>query len=381
MSRVKFQLLELNVISAQDLYPVTKKLQTYATVYINPERKLRTRTDQIGRNNPTWNEKFVFRVNDELLNSNGSKVVIELHASGWLKDIPVGLVQVSLTDLIPHFVRTSRGSSNRIVALQIRRPSGRPQGILNMGVTLLDNTIRSMPLDTELGASADRSHEFNDSNTQGKGPKLGQQNEAGKIRLKRSKSDIGDLAPKEKPGILKNPTTLPNNGPYGSSMIGSINADETGGQGWNGSVCGYSDLGPSASVVALAVARGLILTPIGVAQNSGGSILADWKTEESNIEGIKSKMARWRTEHEPLTAAPNVNYHRVENNSSKTSKGRKLRRSKTDAGGLFRCIGNAYGFEISIVCGGGQNQSRKNRSLIPNRSCDSDESSMLTTSW
>lgn len=38
--------------------------------------------------------------------------------------------------------------------MQVRRPSGRPQGILNIGVTVLDSTMRSMPLYTQLSASA-----------------------------------------------------------------------------------------------------------------------------------------------------------------------------------------------------------------------------------
>lgn len=41
-----------------------------------------------------------------------------------------------------------------ITTMQVRRPSGRPQGILNIGVSLLDSTMRSMPLYSQLSASA-----------------------------------------------------------------------------------------------------------------------------------------------------------------------------------------------------------------------------------
>lgn len=37
---------------------------------------------------------------------------------------------------------------------QVRRPSGRPQGILNIGVALLDSSMRSMPLYTQPAMSA-----------------------------------------------------------------------------------------------------------------------------------------------------------------------------------------------------------------------------------
>ncbi|XP_038722071.1 uncharacterized protein LOC120014225 [Tripterygium wilfordii] len=42
----------------------------------------------------------------------------------------------------------------RFVALQVRRPSGRPQGILNIGLALLDSSRQSMPLNSQLDASA-----------------------------------------------------------------------------------------------------------------------------------------------------------------------------------------------------------------------------------
>ncbi|KAG9141564.1 hypothetical protein Leryth_022244 [Lithospermum erythrorhizon] len=92
-----FQLLEINIISAQDLEVVSRKMKTYATARVNPSRKLTSSIDTEGHNNPTWNDKFVFRV---------------------------------------------------------RRPSGRPQGILNIGVALLDSSMRSMPLYSQLSASA-----------------------------------------------------------------------------------------------------------------------------------------------------------------------------------------------------------------------------------
>ncbi|KAG2242435.1 hypothetical protein Bca52824_095718 [Brassica carinata] len=42
----------------------------------------------------------------------------------------------------------------RFVALQVRRTSGRPQGILNIGVGVLDGSMRSMPLYTHMDSSA-----------------------------------------------------------------------------------------------------------------------------------------------------------------------------------------------------------------------------------
>ncbi|KAG5588293.1 hypothetical protein H5410_048727 [Solanum commersonii] len=96
-----FQLLEINIISAQDLEPMSKKMKTYATVWVHPTRKLTTAVDIEGGNNPTWNDKFVFRVDEEFLRQDTSAVQIEIHCGHWFKDSLVGSVRVLVGNLIP----------------------------------------------------------------------------------------------------------------------------------------------------------------------------------------------------------------------------------------------------------------------------------------
>ncbi|XP_038721406.1 uncharacterized protein LOC120013607 [Tripterygium wilfordii] len=155
-----FQLLELNIISAQDLAPVSRNMKTYAVAWVRPDRKLSTRVDSAGRKNPTWNDKFVFRVDDEFLCSDTSAVMIEIYAVHWFRNVHVGTVRVIVGNLFPPPTRPTHRRRHhpqvgmRFEALQVRRPSGRPQGILNIGVALLDSSRRSMPLYTQLDASA-----------------------------------------------------------------------------------------------------------------------------------------------------------------------------------------------------------------------------------
>ncbi|XP_059652948.1 uncharacterized protein LOC132300035 [Cornus florida] len=158
--KAPFQLLEINIISAQDLHPVSKNMRTYATAWVHPNRKLTTRVDKEGSNNPTWNDKFVFRVDDEFLRGDTSAVMIEIYSVHWFKDSHVGTVRCLVGNLIPPPPRpNARHHHNshvgmRFFALHVRRPSGRPQGILNIGVAVLDSSMRSMPLYTQLSASA-----------------------------------------------------------------------------------------------------------------------------------------------------------------------------------------------------------------------------------
>ncbi|XP_030550111.2 protein bunched, class 2/F/G isoform [Rhodamnia argentea] len=152
-----FQLLELNIISAQDLALVSRSMRTYAVAWVHPDRKLSTRVDSHGRSNPTWNDKFVFRVDEEFLLSDTSGVMIEIYAGHWFKDVLVGRVRVLVAHLVTPPSRPFRHQHHvgmRFVALQVRRPSGRPQGILNIGVAVLDSSMRSMPLYKQLDTSA-----------------------------------------------------------------------------------------------------------------------------------------------------------------------------------------------------------------------------------
>ncbi|XP_014506774.1 pinin-like [Vigna radiata var. radiata] len=147
-----FQLLELSIISAQDLAPVGRTMRTYAVAWVHPDRKLSTCVDTQGLTNPTWNDKFVFRVDEDFLCSDSSAIMIEIYALHWFKDIHVGTVRVLVGNLAPPPSRPSQTNrtslGTRFVALQVRRPSGRPQGILNIGFTILDGSMHSIPLYT-----------------------------------------------------------------------------------------------------------------------------------------------------------------------------------------------------------------------------------------
>ncbi|GAA0142946.1 hypothetical protein Leryth_008717 [Lithospermum erythrorhizon] len=402
MGYAPFQLLELNIISAQDLAPVCKKLRTYAITYINPERKLRTRIDQNGQINPQWNDKFVFRVDDNFLNSDTSAVMIDIYALGWLKDVKVGSIRVLISNLIPPDVRVKGGSSKRFVALQIRRSSGRPQGILNMGVSLLDNTMRTMPLYIQLCGSSLGFQDLTDvkmykqyANRRGSEEKLGAKKEdygVKKIQLRRTNSDRTDLATKDKQKQPNGGSTILSEG-GGASMVNCsiYNRSSVNGSVVNGSEMCASDIGPSPSVVAAAVARGLILTPLDVPRNPRSSIIGDFKAEESDIEGLQSKIDRWRTEPKPFEAFFNNNASTNHGKSLTKKPTPKHNRSHTLGGkptpkhnrrhtvgadpGLFTCFGKAFGCEFTIVCGEKNGKSRRQK-----RVCDSElaGSSLLT---
>ncbi|KAE8009976.1 hypothetical protein FH972_006376 [Carpinus fangiana] len=300
---MSFQLLEINLVSARDLEALSKSMQTYAVAWLHPERKLLTRVDRDGHANPMWNEKFLFRVDDKFLNADDSAVMIEIYASSWIRDTLIGVVRVLISSLLPPSSRTAEGrSKKRFVALQISRPSGRPKGILNVGVALIDSTLGSMSMIySELSESAAEKNER---------PKP--------IQRKRSLSEGSDIFGE------------------GFAMKMSSIYDDHGGTAQS------SDVG---QVVTSAVGKELRLKS-GQDDQSGSSLWDEW-SEDSSMEGLKTKIARWQMTLPPIYD----NEYKKFGSSIKKRSGH--RRSRSAGGGLFSCFGNAYGFEFSIACGGG----------------------------
>ncbi|KAI3423381.1 C2 domain-containing protein [Psidium guajava] len=334
------RLLELNLISAQDLAPVSKSMRTYAVAWVHPDRKLTTRVDEKGHANPNWDDKFVFRVDDVSLETDTCVITIEIYALTWLRVVLVGTVRALLSSLIPPSSRTrTKNTPMRFMTLQVLRPSGRPQGAINFGVSLINSSMRSMPLNSELsgslafygGEQADQRDYKQPGNYGNKNPS---QKHHTKIHLWRSQSERTNDYSYNPGSTVCNDSMVGFKQTKGGSLLGSI----------------ISDVGPSASIVAAAIAKGLLHPNKNNRDDAESSVLLDNWTEKDSIEGLRTKIERWRTELPPVHDRPN--------NGKKTAKsggnhGKDRPRRHSDGGGLFSCFGNAYGCEFSISCGGG----------------------------
>ncbi|KGN56448.1 uncharacterized protein LOC101212280 [Cucumis sativus] len=132
--------LEINLISAQDLKIPSNHFNpkhTYAVAWVHPSHRLRTRLDTIGGENPTWNDKFLFRVSPEFLARETSGVSIEIYSLGRFCDTLVGTVRFLIGNVIaPNDCSTTPS----FTAVQVRRPSGRFHGVLNVAVMVNGNS-------------------------------------------------------------------------------------------------------------------------------------------------------------------------------------------------------------------------------------------------
>lgn len=133
------QILEINLISAQGLTTPPsnlRKMQTYALTWVDPAAKLRTRLDSLGGENPTWNDKFLFRVSDEFVAGETSAVSVQIFAVGYIKDFLIGTVRFLLSTCLARTATPRPIGTPAFNAVQIRRPSGRFVGVLNIAAAV-----------------------------------------------------------------------------------------------------------------------------------------------------------------------------------------------------------------------------------------------------
>eukprot|EP01018_Ginkgo_biloba_P026087 Gb_09311 [translate_table: standard] len=136
-SEPKTRHIEVRIISAEDLEDVKRfgKMRTYAVAFIDPDHKATTNIDEEGGINPTWNQKLVLQADDELLSQTLAAINVDIYAHGHIREKLVGTARILISEVLKGG-NPADPSDNPIqcIAVQVRRPSGRPQGILNLWV-------------------------------------------------------------------------------------------------------------------------------------------------------------------------------------------------------------------------------------------------------
>ncbi|XVF80163.1 hypothetical protein PTKIN_Ptkin15bG0048700 [Pterospermum kingtungense] len=135
----KNYVLEITLISAQGLKEPSSKfcrMETYAVAWTDSSVKLRTCVDHEGGGNPTWNDKFLFKVSSEFLFRETSGISIEIFAVGVFRDELLGTVRFLVSNFLPSGSACRALKTPSCSAVQVRRSSGRFHGILNIGATV-----------------------------------------------------------------------------------------------------------------------------------------------------------------------------------------------------------------------------------------------------
>uniref|UniRef100_A0A803QFK8 C2 domain-containing protein n=1 Tax=Cannabis sativa TaxID=3483 RepID=A0A803QFK8_CANSA len=117
--------LELTIVSAKHLKNVNWKnggdLKPYAVFWVDPDRRLATKSDDSGSTQPVWNERFTLPLTASLHDSFLTLEIFHSKPSETPKPL-VGTLRVPIKDL------PDPNDSTQIRTFVLTRPSGRPQG-------------------------------------------------------------------------------------------------------------------------------------------------------------------------------------------------------------------------------------------------------------
>ncbi|CAH9135903.1 unnamed protein product [Cuscuta epithymum] len=340
-------LLQIILISAHDLPPVSKPLRTYAVAWLDSGHKLTTRINRDGHNNPTWNHKFTFRLENQLLGSGDAAVNFEIYSVAWLRDTPIGTAKLALNNFFPPLL--ANNSSIRTAALPVRRPTGHLQGTLNVSIQFKETGgIRchlNVPSQTNI-------EEVNDDETRG-ASKGSNMFEEYKDENKTSEVPAGE----------------------DEIMQATTNMSEDEAKNSRRSFISYiSEMHPLPSKMATGLSKGYLS---GKEEDYGSSIFENWSIpdRESNNNNIEDQTVRkdsmsisslsWELMEENFMHSPTIGDNKLsgEGSSSPIRKSRSgihhrrhhhHRRRSQSSVGLMSCFGNAYGFEYKFICGSGR---------------------------
>ncbi|KAF7149365.1 hypothetical protein RHSIM_Rhsim03G0140700 [Rhododendron simsii] len=130
--------LDITIVSAKHLKNVNWRhgdLKPYAIFWVDPDRRLATKSDDSGSTRPVWNERFLLPLPS--LHDPSSSLNLEIFHSKP-SDTPKPLVatlRVPLSDL------PDPDDSARIRTFELRRPSGRPHGKIRIKLALRERPV------------------------------------------------------------------------------------------------------------------------------------------------------------------------------------------------------------------------------------------------
>lgn len=135
--------MELTLISARDLKNtnILSKTKAYAVAWISNDNKNRQKTplDKDNGTDPTWNHVMKFTLDEAALQQSRLVLEIVIYANATFGDKEIGRVSAPLNE----FLRPAGGNkgattSAHFVSYQVRKPSGKAKGVLNLSVKLAE---------------------------------------------------------------------------------------------------------------------------------------------------------------------------------------------------------------------------------------------------
>lgn len=146
--------LDVTVISAKHLKNVNWRngdLKPYAVAYLDPDRRSATKPDDSGSTRPVWNERLTLPLPFDSNDAYSQTLTLTLdifHSKPSETPKPlVGTVRVPFKDLVADLddFSSSAAGPAPIKTLELRRPSGRPQGKVRIKVAVRERPLPPPP--------------------------------------------------------------------------------------------------------------------------------------------------------------------------------------------------------------------------------------------
>ncbi|KAF8379543.1 hypothetical protein HHK36_028982 [Tetracentron sinense] len=137
---VPFQ-VEVTISSAKDLKNVNWRhgnLKPYVVFWVDPKAKSSTNVDKEGDTCPTWNETLLVSLTSPIENSTLSFDIVHSKSEEDTKPL-IGSALVPLKEIVDD---VGIGEIARRT-FQLKRPSGRPQGKVEVKITVLESRYRA----------------------------------------------------------------------------------------------------------------------------------------------------------------------------------------------------------------------------------------------
>lgn len=144
--------LDVTVISAKHLKNVNWRngdLKPYAVAYLEPDRRSATKSDDSGSTRPVWNEHLTLPLPFDGNDAYSQTLTLDIfHSRPSETPKPlVGTVRVPLKELVVDLddFSSSAAIPPPIKTLELRRPSGRPQGKVRIKVAVRERPLPPPP--------------------------------------------------------------------------------------------------------------------------------------------------------------------------------------------------------------------------------------------
>ncbi|KAJ0561040.1 putative C2 domain-containing protein [Helianthus annuus] len=126
--------LEITISSARNLKNISWRhgsLNPYAVVWVDPKNKRTTHVDEVGDESPVWDEKLTIPFNDPIEDSTLYIDIVHANAAADTKPL-IGSAKLKLIDVVDEVGMGNMFSES----LELKRPSGRPHGKLEVKVSV-----------------------------------------------------------------------------------------------------------------------------------------------------------------------------------------------------------------------------------------------------